>query len=187
MSALVQGTEEWLKMRQNKIGASDAPIIMKASPWKSPRQLWEEKLGLREADSPSWAMRRGIELEEEARQAFEKLTGIYVFKRVMQHPVYEWMIASIDGIDLEEKIIVEIKCPGKKDHEIALSGRVPEKYFPQLQHQMYVCNLPSNYYYSYYRKNGVIVKTNKHEEYQRRLLQEELKFWDCMRNFIVPE
>jgi predicted phage-related endonuclease len=41
-----QQTPEWLEFRKNKIGASDAPIIMETSPWKTPYQLWLEKLSL---------------------------------------------------------------------------------------------------------------------------------------------
>jgi putative phage-type endonuclease len=187
MSALVQGSEEWLEMRKKKIGASDAPIIMGVSPWKTPKALWEEKLSIRNSDIPSIAMLRGVEMEDEARLVFEEMTGIYVFKRVMQHPVYDWMIASLDGIDIEEKNIVEIKCPGKKDHAVALEGRVPDKYYPQLQHQLYVCNLPKIYYFSYNGTGGVVVEVMRNEEYQERLIKEELKFWDCILNFIPPE
>ncbi len=57
MSALIQHSNEWLELRKNKIGASDAPIIMKVSPWKTPYRLWEEKLGLTECVS-NQAMKR---------------------------------------------------------------------------------------------------------------------------------
>lgn len=42
---LLQNTQEWEKFRLQKIGASDAPIIMGVSPWKTPFQLWLEKQG----------------------------------------------------------------------------------------------------------------------------------------------
>lgn len=42
---LLQNTQEWEKFRLQKIGASDAPIIMGVSPWKTPFQLWLEKTG----------------------------------------------------------------------------------------------------------------------------------------------
>ena len=122
MSALIQQSNEWLELRKNKIGASDAPVIMHVSPWKTPYQLWEEKLGLKESFSSS-AMKRGLEMEESARKAFEKETGLVVFPQVLFHKEHEWMMASLDGIDIEGKNIVEIKCPGKVDHEIALSRR----------------------------------------------------------------
>ncbi len=39
-----QNTPEWLAMRRNCIGASDAPIIMGLSPYKKRDQLLEEKV-----------------------------------------------------------------------------------------------------------------------------------------------
>ena len=41
-----------------------------------------------------------------------------------------WMIASLDGIDIDNKTLVEIKCPGEIDHSCAMDGQVPEKYPP---------------------------------------------------------
>ena len=38
-----QGSKEWLALRNNKIGASDAPIIMGESSWTTPFQLWQIK------------------------------------------------------------------------------------------------------------------------------------------------
>ena len=37
---LTQNTPEWLEFRRKKIGASDAPIILEVSTWKTPYQLW---------------------------------------------------------------------------------------------------------------------------------------------------
>src|SRR5689334_6309347 len=141
MSALLQNTSEWLEMRRNKIGASDAPVIMGVSPWKTPFQLWEEKLGIGKEKETTASMRRGIDMEEEARQKFEELTGHIVFPKVMFHPDYEYLMASLDGIDMDHKVAVEIKCPGREDHECAMDGVVPEKYKPQLQHQLEVTGL----------------------------------------------
>src|SRR5271170_1345030 len=126
MSLMIQNTPEWLEMRRNKIGASDAPIIMQVSPWKTPYQLWEEKLGIAKQKQISYEMQRGTNLEEIARQEFEKMTGLIIFPQVVQHPNFEWMIASLDGIDLAHENIVEIKCPGINDHQYALDGKIPE-------------------------------------------------------------
>ncbi len=42
-SQLIQNTPEWHAFRRKRIGASDAPVIMGISPWKTPYQLWIEK------------------------------------------------------------------------------------------------------------------------------------------------
>jgi len=185
--ALIQGSSEWKEFRRETIGASDAPIILGISPWKTPLELWEEKMGFRSGDEPSWAMLRGIELEDTARQAFEEMTKIYVFPRVIHHSEYQWMIASLDGIDIEAKNIVEIKCPGKKDHAIAKEGKIPEKYYPQLQHQMEVCKLTEAYYFSYDGENGVLLTIKRDQAFIDKMLEKEKEFWNCMKNFIPPK
>lgn len=184
---LKQGTEEWLEFRKNKIGASEAPIIMGDSPYTSPYTLWEEKVGLRQARKQTNAMKRGIELEEQARQKFTQLTKIHVSPEVLIHPDYEWMIASLDGIDEERKNIVEIKCPMGKDHEEARRKKVPAKYFGQLQHQMAVCNLAMAYYFSYDGEDGVLLEVERDNEYISKLIDEEEKFITCVREFVAPD
>lgn len=182
---MIPNTNEWIEFRKSKIGASDAPVIMGVSPWKTPMRLWEEKMGLRESQvSPS--MIRGLQLEEEARLAFEDLTGITVFPKVMIHPEHDWMIASLDGIDIEHQRIVEIKCPGKIDHECAMDGQVPEKYYPQLQHQMIVCGLDLAFYFSYTDESCKILEVERSREYERILIDNELNFLRCMQDLEPP-
>jgi putative phage-type endonuclease len=182
---MIQNTIEWKKMRKSKIGASDAPVIMCKSPWKTPFQLWEEKMGFYEQPTTE-AMQRGIQMEQEARIAFEKLTEIPVFQKVMIHAEYDWMIASLDGIDIEHKRIVEIKCPGKLDHECAMDGEIPEKYFPQLQHQMIVCDLDMAFYFSYTHKNCKLLEIYRCREYEESLLQKEREFFKCLVDLEPP-
>jgi len=159
---------------------------MNVSPWKTQYQLWLEKCGAVEPHVNN-SMRRGSQLEAEARQSFIEYIGIEVFPSVEVHRDHSWMIASLDGRDLEKKTIVEIKCPGKDDHNLALEGKVPDKYYPQLQHQMEVCNVDRMYYYSYDGKNGVCVEIERNNSYVKKMIEAELKFYDCMVSFYPPE
>lgn len=187
MSSLIQQTEEWLEMRKSKIGASDAPVIMGVSPWKSVYSLWEEKVGFRVNPPGTYAMQRGLDLEEKARKCFESKTNLIVFPRVMFHSDYNWMMASMDGLDIEEKNAVEIKCPGKEDHLVAVNGMIPDKYYPQLQHQMEVCNLDKMFYFSFDGDDGVIVECQRDDKYIKKLLKEERDFYDHMVDFVPPK
>lgn len=186
MHAMIQNSQEWLEFRKTKVGASDAPIIMEISPWKTPYQLWEEKLGIRETIMTS-AMQRGTDMEEEARQAFERETGIAMFPMVKIHPENEWMMASLDGISLDEKNILEIKCPGKEDHFTAVSNMVPDKYYPQLQHQLAVTGLEKAYYYSYTRSGSALVSVGRDDKYISKMIKKEKEFYDCMMEFLPPK
>lgn len=187
MSALIQQTEEWLEMRKSKIGASDAPVIMGVSPWKTPYALWEEKVGLSKDNLSNYARDRGKALEEKARKCFEKKTKLVVLNLVMFHQDYNWMMASMDGIDLEGENAVEIKCPGREDHLVAVNGMIPDKYYPQLQHQMEVCNLDKMFYFSFDGDDGVIVECQRDDKYIKKLLKEERDFYDHMVDFVPPK
>lgn len=187
MSTLLQGTEEWLKIRQNGIGASDAAIIMGMSPWKTRKDLWAEKVGLQTPTEASWFMQRGNELEPYARELYISETNIHVEPKVIFHPTISWIFASLDGIDEEGETIVEIKCPGKKDHALAKEGKIPEKYYPQLQHQMVVCNLKEAHYFSFDGQSGVLLTIKRDDLFIDRMMEEESRFWQCVENFITPD
>lgn len=182
-----QGSAEWLEERKKCIGGSEAPIIMGVSPWCSPYKLWQQKLSIIEIEAPSWAMRRGIETEEEARCAYEKKTGNIMFPDVKKHSVYNWMIGSVDGITIEQDLLLEIKCAGVKDHETALQGRIPEKYFPQVQHYLEIYDLPVLHYWSYHNGEGALVEVLRDAEYIKSLLDKELAFMKCLKEQIAPE
>lgn len=182
-----QNTNEWLELRKTKIGASDAPIILGVSPWKTPLQLWEEKLGLRESEPMNEHMRRGHELEPVARAAYNDATGNLCEPEVVFHPEYEWMMASLDGISPGRDIIVEIKCPGEADHITASEGKVPSKYYPQLQHQMACANVVKAHYFSYRDGNFHLVEVARDEEFINDLLVKEREFFKCMQDFKAPE
>lgn len=186
MSAeLTQNTPEWLEFRRKKIGASDAPIILEVSPWKTPYQLWLEKTsGVLPITSSR--QKRGLELEELARQAFEKKTGMIMFPKVMLHPTFDWMMASLDGIDIDGQSIVEIKCPGQVDHDAAKDGKIPEKYIPQLQHQLAVTGLKLAYYFSFDGNDGVIIEVERNDSYIERMIDLEKAFWDCIESCTPP-
>lgn len=172
--------------RRNFIGASDAPAIMGVSPWCTEYEKWEEKVGLRENEGDNWAKKWGKLKEEEARQEFERQTGLIVFPQRFVHPEHEWMVATLDGIDIERKDIVEIKCPGKIDHESAMDGVIPEKYIPQLVHQMIVMNLDYIYYFSWQPSSNNTLLLRLDSDYAKTLLDKEKAFWNNVQTFTPP-
>lgn len=181
-----QNTQEWKEWRRDKIGASDASIVLGISPWSSPLQLYEEKLGIRSPKDLTAAMARGMDLEEKARIAYERLSGKLVFPQVRVHPHFEWCIASLDGMTMDERHIVEIKVPGQKTHEMAKAGKVPDHYYSQLQHQMFVTNLKSADYFSFDGESGMLIVVERDESFIANMVKEELKFMECLINMSPP-
>jgi putative phage-type endonuclease len=178
--------EKWLNWRLDGIGASDAPVVMGLSPWKTPYELWEEKVNRVVSQKTNWAMERGIEMEDTARRAFEKEMSTIVFPENMVHPEYPFLRCSLDGLCIDKKIAVEIKCPGVKDHLTATTGQVPEKYYPQLQHQMFVSGLDHIYYFSFYDNKGVVVFVKRDNLFIEKMLKMEMAFWKNVQEKTPP-
>lgn len=181
---LEQGSFEWHQLRKIKITATDAPVIMRASPWKTPLQLYHEKTSNNPPATPNERMKRGTDLEPIARELFTLKTGIKVCPKVI---VKDWAMASLDGMSESGNCILEIKCPGSNDHNVAVLGTVPGHYYAQLQHQMYVADVEEMYYFSFDGIDGVIVEVQRDSEFIERMLIEEKKFYDCLINKTPPD
>jgi len=185
--ALKQGTPEWLAMRKKHIMASDAPVVMGVSPWRTPLQLWKEKIGIGEAQKENAAMKYGKENEHKARIAYKADTGYDVYPKVIFHHERKFMGASLDGWTPKGNMAVEIKCPGLADHNTAKEGKVPEKYIPQLQHQLACLDCSKIHYYSFRNNEGVLVEVEYDEKYIDNLYQQEALFWDKVLNLNAPD
>ena len=181
---LQQGTPEWLALRKTKVTATDAAAILGESPWKTRLQLYHEKLSDEPPMQPNERMQRGLDLEPIAREMFAIDKGIKTVPAVV---VRDFMMASLDGIDDSGRHILEIKCPGEKDHAIAISGKVPAHYYPQLQHQMAVCDVNYAWYYSFDGIDGIAIKVERDDMYIKAMIEEERKFYDCLMSKTPPE
>ena len=187
---LEPNSAEWVEMRRNYIGASDCPIIMGVSPWKNIRDLWNDKLGIGIEAPPNFYMKRGIQLEPVAREDYNKQKGSSSTPKQIFHPNISYMMANLDGLDERLATAVEIKCAGDKDHATAKSGKVPDKYYPQLQHQLAILdalNITDTIdYFSWTESDYVLVEVKKDDEYINKIYLEEAKFWDCVLNCTPP-
>lgn len=185
-----QKTNSWHDWRKAGLGASDAPIVMGVSPWKTPYQLWELKTGRAQNDGGNWATNRGNELEPLARAECEVETGLDFPAVLAEHPQLPFMRASLDGWNAETRTVLEIKCPGVADHEKALAGEVPEKYRPQIQHQLFVTGAAEAIYFSYHPEHTTrraLVRVKPDVDYIKALLDKMMKFWKCVQNDTAPE
>ncbi len=181
--------DEWLKMRKSYLGASDAPAVMGVSPWTTPFQLWQDKLGLSKPREDNYNMQRGRYQEESARQLYEKKTGTLMNAEVVFHPTKKFMMASLDGLSPNGDRAAEFKCPGELDHEVAKSGKIPEKYYPQLQHQLSCLEcigINQLDYFSYRNGEGVLVEVERDKKFLERLHTEEEDFWDKVIHLESP-
>ena len=145
---LEQSTPEWLAWRQQGIGASDACSLM-GDGYGSPEELANIKLG-RTVVEENEPMRRGKRLEPDARRIYQQVSGIEVRPVCAVHPDHPWLRASLDGLSLDGKTVLEVKCPGYWPHFNALVKRIYPKYYKaQLMHQFLVTGAERIHYFSY--------------------------------------
>jgi putative phage-type endonuclease len=186
MDSVIIGSDEWLEIRKKYITATDMCVIMGVSKWTTPLQLYKEKTTSIKREQ-SYVMKRGLDMEEEARRLFEKEMDTFVVPKFVTKD--GWMAASLDGIS-EDEILVEIKCPGAEDHEIALKDVVPKHYYPQIQWQMAVTDLKVAYYFSYNPHCPVqccTVTVHRDEEYIEKMKVAANEFRTLLKSHTLPE
>ena len=182
-----QGTNSWLLWRKNKIGSSDSSSIMGCNPYKTAYNLYCEKKDPDYKGYISDAMLRGTELEPFAREWYIKTTGNFVVPCIHIHPIYENIHASFDGMDFEEKIGAEIKCPGTNTLKDIERYGIPEHYICQCQHQMFVADLDSIDLVIYDGIRGTIHCIQRDEKYILKLLDKILEFLECLKTNTPPK
>ena len=141
--------EEWLTVRKQGIGSSDAAAAVGLNPYKSQLELWLEKTGRdtslpkldpQDEDSPAYW---GNILEPIVATHYSRRSGHRVrrINAVLQHPdpKLAWMLANIDRevIGAPEVQILECKTAGINGARLWKEG-VPEYVQLQVMHQLAV-------------------------------------------------
>ena len=187
---LEQGSAEWLEYRRTRIGASDLPIILGESPYMTAQSLWEEKLMFRSPQTMSPYMQRGVDLESTARGLICDVMGYQLEPCVAQHDDIDYLIASLDGLNEDVRVICEIKCPGMKTHLMAINGEIPVHYQWQIEHQFLVSGIKDCLYVSYNpehtEKPLIIIERSVNLDVHNFILEKTKEFWECLQSISPP-
>ena len=139
--------DEWLTVRRQGIGSSDAAAAVGLNPYKSQLQLWMEKTGrdgalpvVDPSDDQS-PMYWGTLLEPIVAAHYTRRSGHRVRRvnAVLQHPEHSWMLANIDRevVGASDVQILECKTAGIHGARLWRDG-VPEYVQLQVMHQLAV-------------------------------------------------
>ena len=141
-----QKSAGWLAWRNTGLSASEAAVVLDQSPYKTIYQLWAEKTGRATAEdlSANPNVRRGVALEDKARQCCEALLGeAFLLPACGSSDAYPFLLASFDGLT-EENVPVEMKCPSEKNYLAVVQDQEASEpyllYYPQVQQQILVAN-----------------------------------------------
>ncbi len=136
--------EQWLTIRQQGIGSSDAAVAVGLSPYKSPLSLWLEKTRRKAAEdlSDKDAVIWGTVLEPVLARVYAERTGAKVRRvnAVLQHAEHPFMLANLDREvvgHIDGPGVLEIKTAGYHSAPQWEEG-IPIAYQCQVLHQLAV-------------------------------------------------
>lgn len=185
---------QWLDIRRNGIGSSDAAAAVGLCPYKSQLELWMEKTGR----TPSEEVRPGqgdprywgTLLEPMVATAYQERTGHKVRKlnAVLQHPTFNFMLANIDReiVGVPSVQVLECKTAGEFGSRLWKDG-VPEYIQLQVQHQLAVTGkAAADVAVLLCGQQLEIHRIERDDEVIARLVVLETRFWEYVEKDIQP-
>jgi putative phage-type endonuclease len=182
--------ENWLEVRRQGVGSSDAPIILGLSTWKSPLALWADKTGIAIEEEAEEEYREwGRILEPVIADKYHSVTGrkLDVPTSVYQHQDFDWMLGNPDRFIRERGDgILEIKTAAAfKSGDWADEPPLPHQV--QIQHLFAVTGLKWGSF-------AVLIGGQKfrwcdverHDRFISYLIEKEAEFWDRVIRGIPP-
>jgi hypothetical protein len=156
-----QGTEDWFKIRWGKIGGTGSQGLFVNSDTLLLQVLSQvtEEFNVEDGYS-SREMERGTELEPFAREELSKYLDIEIFQcGWIQSLENELIGISPDGINRDETITFEIKCPGSKKHlKTLMDNDIPKDNIHQCIHYFTVNPKLKKHYFCSFRPESTIRK-----------------------------
>jgi putative phage-type endonuclease len=184
-------TPDQLDKRKLGIGGSDAAAVAGKCPWRTPLELYLDKVENYSIDSDDEEERFywGNELEPVILKAYERKMGEKClpfdentkefFKE--HHKIYTWMRANIDGYILNKNIVVE--CKTANHHTMHLWGeagtsQIPINYLYQCAHYAIVYDATRVDLAVLFGANDFrIYHYERDEEFEQELIETERNFW----------
>ncbi len=138
--------EAWLRWRRDGIGGSDVGAVLGMDPYRSPLDVYNDKIGLTFGPEETPAMRRGRVLEPAVADEYTRATGRRVRRQPPHiHKDFAWIRCTVDRQILADPetsprgtSLLEIKTAASHVfRKMKLEG-LPERYVLQLQHSLAV-------------------------------------------------
>ena len=186
-------TEQQRQERKLGIGGSDMPIILGLSNYKTPYQLYLEKIGESETTKEESQLQYwGHQLEGIVRDEFSKRNNVVVeTPGTIVHPDYDFLRGNIDGYIPSLKAVLEIKCSNSfMAHQWGEDGSdvIPMQYLVQVAHYCALMNADFAYI-------AVLIGGFDYREYKYTrdaaletfVIESARKFWECVQTREAPE
>ena len=179
--------DEWLKLRKEGIGGSDAGAICGLNPYASPMSVYQDKTSPEITGQDNEAMRQGRDLENYVAQRFMEATGLKVRRSNVMYKSEEFpfMLADVDRMVVGESAGLECKTASAYQQEQWKDGEIPPHYLIQCLHYMAVTERKCWYLaVVILGREFRYVKLERDEEMIQNLIAVEKDFW---MNHVVSE
>lgn len=132
--------QEWLRLRKQGIGGSDAGAVCGMDPYSSPMKVFIDKTSDGTGELNNEAVRIGNDLEQYVARRFMEATGLKVRRsnfmyRSKEHP---FMVADVDRLVIGEDAGLECKTASAYSADKWADGKIPLHYMVQCYHYMAV-------------------------------------------------
>ncbi len=124
-----------LDARRGYLGASEAGAILGLDQYRTPLDVYNEKLGLVAPFGGNAHTMRGQRLEHIAAEEYERMTGeaLLIREAELVHPDYAFIRGHVDRIAKDDGRIIEIKCPSIAGFRAHQRNGLPNSYILQAQ------------------------------------------------------
>lgn len=187
--------EEWLVERRNGIGGSDAAAIMRLNPYKTPLDVYLDKVGEAPVDTgQSEAAYWGTVLEDPVARRFAELHEDVRVQRnnhILIHPEFGFARANIDREihDATGEVYgLEIKTAGVASSKYWANEEVPAQYVIQCQHYLAITGWSKWIIAALIGGQTYVERTiPRDDEIIANLMTNEAAFWEKVQKRTPPE
>lgn len=186
---IMAGSKEWHEERKLGIGGSDASAALGLSKWKTPYQLYMEKIGETEPEDETWEMGQGKAMEPLLRQHYADTTGREIMLPVgpMIHSKYPFMRYNPDGLTAVRLQEFKTAAFGKEWGE-AGTDEIPQEYLLQVQHGMIVTGRAvADVTVSIAGRRPKYFEVEADKELQEMIIDGEAAFWERVKHQMPPD
>ena len=172
--------EEWLELRKQGTGGSDAGAVCGLDPYSSPMEVFLDKTGGIKREINNEAVRQGHDLEGYVAQRFMEATGKKVRRSNFMycHEKYPFMIADVDRLVAGEDAGLECKTANAYNADKWKGGKIPLHYVVQCYHYMAVTGKKAWYIAAVILGvDFVYYKLEWDDALARQLIETEKNFW----------
>lgn len=182
---------DFVESRRSGIGGSDVAAVMGLSRFKTPLQVWNQKVNAPMPTQDNEAMAIGRALEPFVLDMYERVTGVKLTRNpeTMRHAKYPFIIANLDayvpGLVVEAKTAFDGRDWGEEG-----TDEIPPDYYCQTQHYMLVTGYPVADVPVFLRgehSNAFrVYNVAADEQFQQRMIAACIDFWGLVESRTPP-